>query len=125
MHGDMSSLDWQFLLHASDFDVQGSQNDSHFEISSHCVVSGSRFHREKSAANDNQVGVNLKMGVILRDLLMSYMPRVYYVLNIDATMMFELGSKQIKRHDDVQQGDCIFCLRRLDVCRATQFHGDL
>ena len=51
------------------------------------------------------------------------MPREYYVLHIGATMMFELGSKQIKRHDGVLQSECIFCLRRLEVW--AQFLGDL
>ena len=45
---------------------QSSQNDSRSETD--CVVSGSRFHRAKSAANDNKVGVNLKTGVIMRAL---------------------------------------------------------
>ena len=48
---------------------QGSQNDSHFDISSNCVVIGSQFHMAKSAANYNTIQGNLKRGVILRDLL--------------------------------------------------------
>ena len=53
---------------------QGSQNNSHFEISSDCVVFGSRLHIVKSAVNDNTIGANLKMGVVLRALLMMKYP---------------------------------------------------
>ena len=51
--------------------LSSNQNDSrasHFEI---CVVIGSQFHIAKSAANDNKIGINLKMGIILTGLVLT------------------------------------------------------
>ena len=56
--------------------LQACQNDSHFEISSDCVVIGRQFHTAKSAAaNEDKIGVNLKLngslkGVILAGLVL-------------------------------------------------------
>ena len=60
----------QWLIQTSS--LQACQNDSHFEFSSDCVVIGSRFHTANSAANENKVGVNLKMGVILTALVLNH-----------------------------------------------------
>ena len=69
--------------------LQTSQDNSRLEISSDCVVFGNRFYRAKSAANDNTIRGNLKMGVILRGLVIS-------PLRGGKSKM--LGPKTCKRH---------------------------